>query len=48
MEKPEGEIKTHLKTCDLCKQSNQDNFQIVKKSMSDHEAKMNEALVIKN
>ena len=30
-EKPEGEIKTHLKTCDLCKQSNLDNFQIVKK-----------------
>ena len=47
-EKPVGEIKTHLKKCDLCKQSNLDNFQIVKKSMSDHEAKINEALVIKN
>ena len=47
-EKPEGEIKTHVKSCDLCKQSNLDNFQIVKKCLSDHEAKINEALVIKN
>ena len=47
-EKPVGEIKTHLKKCDLCKQSNLDNFQIVQKSMSDHDAKINEALIIKN
>ena len=41
--KPEGEIKTHLKMCDLCKQSNPDNFQIVRKSQSAHQAKIKEA-----
>ena len=43
-----SEIKTHLKTIDLGKQSNLDNFQFVKKYLCDHEAKINEALVIKN
>ena len=46
-EKPEGGIKTYLKTCDLCKQSNPDSFQIVKKIVC-CEAKISEALVIRN
>ena len=38
-DKSEGEIQTHLEMCHLCKQIDHDNFQIVKKSLSDHEAK---------
>ena len=49
MKKSQGEIKKHLKTCDFFKkQSNLYNFQFVKKSLSDGETIINEALEIKN
>ena len=44
---PKSEIKTHLKGCHICRESTIDNFEIIKKCMSDHESKINEALFIK-
>ena len=46
-EQPRGEIKTHLRLCEMCKKSTIDNFEIVKKCLTDQEAKINEALIIK-
>ena len=46
-EKPEGEIKTHIKACDICKNCTMDNFEIIKKSRTDQVTKINEALYIK-
>ena len=44
---PKSEIKEHLKKCLVCRKSNLDNFEIIKKCKSDFEAKVNEALFIK-
>ena len=44
---PKSEIKEHLKKCLLCRKSNLDNFEIIKKWKSDFEAKVTEALYIK-
>ena len=44
---PLGEIKTHLKSCEICKNSTVDNFEILKKCKTDKETKINEALFIK-
>ena len=44
---PKSEIKTHLKTCVICQNSSLDNFEVLKKCMSDHEAKINEAMIVK-
>ena len=38
---PKSEIKTHLKGCHVCKNSTINNFEIIKKCMSDDEAKIN-------
>ena len=46
-ERPRGEIKTHLRLCKMCKKSIIDNFEIVKKCLTEQEAKINEALIIK-
>ena len=32
-EQPQGEIKTHLRLCEMCERSTIDNFQIVKKNV---------------
>ena len=32
---PKSEIKTHLKGCHICRESNINNFKIIKKCMSD-------------
>ena len=42
-----SEIKEHLKVCQICRNSNFDNFAIMKKCKSDHETKINEAIFIK-
>ena len=44
---PKSEIKEHLKKCLVCRKSNLDNFEILKKCKSDFEAKVTEALYIK-
>ena len=44
---PKSEIKSHLNECDICKNCNFDNFQILKKSKNDQEVKINEAFCIK-
>ena len=44
---PKSEIKEHLKKCLVCRKSNLDNFEIIKKCKSDFEAKVTEALYIK-
>ena len=41
------EIKTHLKRCHVCRNGLINNFEIIKKCMSDHEAKINDALFTK-
>ena len=46
--KPESEIKSHLQSCDICKNASPQNFEILKKCRSDRETKINEALFIKN
>ena len=43
---PKSEIKTHLEHCDICKSSNFENFEIIKKCKSDQETKINEAFLI--
>ena len=43
---PKSEIKTHLKTCVICQNSSLDNFEVLKKYMSGHEAKINEAMIV--
>ena len=44
-----SEIKEHLKQCLQCKNvCNLDNFEILKKCQTDQEAKINEAILIKN
>ena len=43
----ESEVTVHLRSCDICKNSSLDNFEIIKKCKSDHEAKINEAFFIK-
>ena len=44
---PKNEIKTHLKGCHICRESTINNFEFIKKCMSDHETKIHEALFIK-
>ena len=44
---PKSEIKEHLKKCLVCRKSNLDNFEIIKKCKSDFEAKVTEAFYIK-
>lgn len=44
--KPESEIKSHLGSCNVCKSSSLDNFEILQKCKTDHEAKINEAMFI--
>ena len=46
--KPESEIKSHLQSCDVCKNASPQNFEILKKCRNDRETKINEALFIKN
>ena len=43
---PKSEIKSHLTSCDTCKTSTLDNFDIVVKCKNDHETKINEAVSI--
>ena len=45
-EKPESEVKSHIRDCDVCKASNLDNFDIMQKCNSDQEVKINEAFFI--
>ena len=42
-----SEINIHIKRCKNCNLCNLDNFSILKKCKSDHEAKINEAICIK-
>ena len=44
--KPESEVKSHIRDCDICKDSTLDNFDIMQKCNSDHEVKINEAIFI--
>ena len=44
---PKSEIKEHLKKCLVCRNSNLDNFEIIKKCKSDFEAKLTEAFILK-
>ena len=46
-ENPLGEIKTHLKSCIICRKCSIEDFQIIKKCSNDQEAKINEAIIIK-
>ena len=45
-EKPESEVKSHIRDCDVCKASTLDNFDIMQKCNSDQEVKINEAFFI--
>ena len=42
-----SEVKEHIKICELCKECSFDNLEILKKCRSDHETKINEAILIK-
>ena len=44
---PKNGIKTHWKTCVICQNSSLDNFEDMKKCMSDHKVKINEAMIVK-
>ena len=44
--KPESEIKSHLGSCNVCKSSSLDNFEILQKCKTDDEAKIKEAMFI--
>ena len=41
-----SEIKTHIRNCDICKNSSLDNFNIIKKCNTEREIKINEAISI--
>ena len=45
--KPEGEVKSHLKSCEICQNCTIDNFDILKKCKNDREVKISEAMFIK-
>ena len=38
-EQPQGEIKTQLRLCEMCEKSTIDNFEMIKKCLTDQEAK---------
>ena len=42
-----SEIKEHLKSCNLCRNSSCENFEILRKCKSDRESKIYEAFFIK-
>ena len=42
-----SEIKEHLRTCNLCRGSNCENFEILKKCKSDRKSKISEDFFIK-
>ena len=44
--KPESEVKVHLNDCDICKNANYENFEILKKCKTDLETKVYEAFAI--
>ena len=46
-EQLQGEIKTYLRSCEICKTSTNDNFETVLKKLTDKEAKINKSLIIK-
>ena len=46
-ENPLGEIKTHFKSCVVCRKSIIEDFQIIKKCLNDQYSKINEAIIIK-
>ena len=46
-DKPESEVKSHIKSCDSCKKCTLENFEIMKKCKSDRDTKIYEAILIK-
>ena len=44
---PVSEVKSHVKSCDVCKNCSLENFKIMKKCRSDRDAKIHEAMFIK-
>ena len=46
-DQPKSEIKIPLEGCLVCRNSTTNNFEIIKKCMSNHEAKINETFFIK-
>ena len=46
-DKPESKVKSHIKSCDSCKQCNFENFEFKKKCKSDRDTKIHEAIFIK-
>ena len=42
-----SEVKSHMKSCDVCKKCKLENFKIMKKCKSDRDTKIYEAIFIK-